>query len=71
MGRTIMSENEGKASIFWVLAIWGGACILTAFQIPQYDMGFDGIKIYLVLCALMLAVLLLVRTLLIHAKPLA
>jgi hypothetical protein len=71
-GRAIVAEKEGKTStstsIFWALVLWAGACVLAAFKIPQYDMGFDGIKIYLVLCAFMLVVVLSVRTFLFHAK---
>lgn len=33
---------------------WAVACFITAFFIPKYDFGFDGVKVWFYLCAIML-----------------
>ena len=63
-----MSEYSGRASVIWPLVGWGAACILVAFHIPKFDMGFDGIKVYLILAAFMLAVVFAVRAFLLPAQ---
>lgn len=35
---------------------WVVACFITAFFIPHYDFGFDGVKVWFYLCAMMLAI---------------
>jgi hypothetical protein len=39
------------------LVVWALACMLAAFFIPQYDFGLDGVKVWMYLCVLMLAVM--------------
>jgi hypothetical protein len=64
---SIVSESEvnmenGKSrsspTIGLVLIAWGLVCLGAAFFIPHYDFGFDGVKIWICICLLMLAVLL-------------
>ena len=42
----------------WLMILWISACIAEAFFIPQYDLGFDGVKVWLYLCLLTLLVIL-------------
>lgn len=47
----------------WTLALWGLACLVAALFIPTYDFAFDGVKIWIYLCALLLIVMLAVMVL--------
>ena len=38
----------------WPMIIWLSTCIAEAFFIPRYDLGFDGVKVWLYLCLLTL-----------------
>ena len=48
------NELNGK----WIALAWGLCCVLAAFFIPSYDLGFDAIKIWLYLCVVLLGLLL-------------
>jgi len=41
-----------------LMIVWGLACLGAACFIPQYDFGFDGIKVWFYICLLMLVLLL-------------
>jgi uncharacterized membrane protein YhdT len=53
INRSIFSRNTVKI----VLLIWMVFVLLAAFFIPQYDMGFDGVKLWFLFSGLILLVL--------------
>lgn len=51
-----MEKRKDHSMTIWGLVLWGLACFFSAFHISKFDMGFDGVKVYLVLCTLMLII---------------
>ena len=55
MAKSSLNPNH---TIRLLMIIWGLACLGAAFFIPQYDFGFDGVKVWFYICLMMLAILL-------------
>jgi hypothetical protein len=55
------SNSNSNPSIRLVMIAWVLTCLGAAFFIPQYDFGFDGVKVWCYICLLMLAFLLVSR----------
>ena len=53
-----MEKTFSKGNIRIMLAVWLACALAAAFFIPSYDFGFDGVKIWLVICGLLLVFIL-------------
>jgi peptidoglycan/LPS O-acetylase OafA/YrhL len=49
---------NSNPTIRLILIVWGLACLGAAYFIPQYDFGFDGVKVWFYICSMMLAIFL-------------
>jgi hypothetical protein len=52
------TEKLFYPTIRLVLIIWILACVVAAIFIPQFDFGFDGVKIWFYLCLMLLVLML-------------
>ncbi len=53
-----MEKMFSKGNIRIMLVAWLACALVAAYFIPSYDFGFDGVKIWLVICGLLLVFIL-------------